>query len=215
MDAIFRKIPSPLIVSAVALATAAIVIGLAARARTGDVDPRVNYDFANSGTEARSADSPRQAKIVTTMEGEVARTADRIGEATALALAAGLLAVTEQINNRTPKTARDLLASLAAQNLLPPGLTISGGEGLLVSQHGSLTLRYRPLPLGIEVVAIGRAPSEGPPLLIRIPDETTEKGEARLYIANRLSGVQAPGPFAPAAEVIAMGWSPEPLHALK
>jgi hypothetical protein len=46
-------------------------------------------------------------------------------------------------------------------------------------------------------------------MIIRLPDETSEKGEAKLYVADRLQGVTVPAPFTPASEVIAMGWSPE------
>jgi hypothetical protein len=51
--------------------------------------------------------------------------------------------------------------------------------------------------------------------MVRVPDESAEKGEAKLYIANRLNGVGIPAPFAPAAEVIASGWSPERLRSIK
>jgi hypothetical protein len=101
------------------------------------------------------------------------------------------------------------------QNLLPPGLALTQTEGTLTSTYGSISVRYRPMPLGIEVVAFGREPADGPALMVRVPDEAAEKGEAKLYIANRLTGMRIPAPFAPAAEVIALGWSPEPLRALR
>jgi hypothetical protein len=149
------------------------------------------------------------------MDGEVARTADRIGEATALALSAGLYAATEQLNKRTPRGVRDLLAGVAQKGLMPPGLVGAGSEGTFVSERGSLSVRYRPSPLGIEVVSIGIKPEHGPALIVRVPDETSEKGEARLYIAGRLTGVTVPAPFASEAELIALGWSPERLRSLK
>jgi hypothetical protein len=69
--------------------------------------------------------------------------------------------------------------------------------------------------LGIEVVSIGIKPEHGPALIVRVPDETSEKGEARLYIAGRLTGVTVPAPFTSEAELIALGWSPERLRSLK
>jgi hypothetical protein len=42
-----------------------------------------------------------------------------------------------------------------------------------------------------------------------------DKGEARLFVADSLSNVKIPAPFAPSAEVIALGWSPETLRSLK
>jgi hypothetical protein len=201
--------------------TAAIVviapfaIRAAFNARATTVDPRVTLDSARPVVEAKIASELRQTSVVSVMDGEVSRTADRIGEATALALASSLYAATEQIKGRAPRTVRDLLSYLAAQNLLPPGLALTQTEGTLSSTYGSISVRYRPAPLGIEVVALGREPADGPALMVRVPDETAEKREARLYVANRLTGIGIPAPFAPAAEVIALGWSPETLRALR
>lgn len=197
----------------VVIAPFAIRVALNARATT--VDPRVTLDSARPPTAADLATGARRPVVVSVMDGEVSRTADRIGEATALALASSLYAATEQIKGRTPRSVRDLLSGLAARNLLPPGLAITQNEGTLSSTYGSVSVRYRPTPLGIEVVALGREPGDGPALMVRVPDETAEKGEARLYVANRLTGIGIPAPFAPAAEVIALGWSPETLRALR
>ena len=182
-------------------------------AKTTTVDPRVTLDRAKPLSAASRATGARQPEIISAWDGEVSRTADRIGEATALAMAASLYAATEQLKGRAPRTVGNLLAGLAAQNLLPPGLAFTQTEGTLASAYGSLSVRYRPAPLGIEVGALGREPADGPALMVRVPDEAAEKGEARLYIANRLDGVRIPAPFASAAEVIALGWSPEPLRA--
>jgi hypothetical protein len=65
------------------------------------------------------------------------------------------------------------------------------------------------------LISIGHKPSDGPALIVRIPDELSEKGEAKLYVAGSLSAVRVPAPFSPAAEVIALGWSPEFLRSLK
>ncbi|MCG3145023.1 MAG: hypothetical protein HONDAALG_02564 [Gammaproteobacteria bacterium] len=197
----------------VVIAPFAIRIALNARATT--VDPRVTLDSARPLTAVGLTTAARPPEVVSVMDGEVSRTADRIGEATALALASSLYAATEQIKGRAPRSVQDLLSGLAARNLLPPGLAITQSEGTLSSTYGSISVRYRPMPLGIEVVALGREPADGPALMVRVPDEAAEKGEARLYIANRLNGVSIPAPFAPAAEVIASGWSPERLRSIK
>jgi hypothetical protein len=85
----------------------------------------------------------------------------------------------------------------------------------LVSSHGSLSVRYRPAPLGVGVVSIASKPEYGPALIVRLPDETEASGEARLYVADRLQGVTVPTPFASSAEVITLGWNPERLRSLK
>lgn len=182
--------------------------------RASGVDPRVTLEHGSGSSFKRStADVP--SDIATTMDGEVSRTADRIGEATALALSAGLYAATEQLNKRTPRGVRDLLAGVALNGLTHPGLLASGSEGTFVSAHGSLSVRYRPAPLGVEIISIGSKPEYGPALIVRVPSTTSEEGEARLYIAGSLTGVTVPEPFATEAELIALGWSPERLRSLK
>ncbi len=191
-----------------------VAASLAHALRTNGVDPRVTMEQGGSSSFKRSAaDAP--SGIATAMDGEVAHTADRIGEATALALSAGLYAATEQLNKRTPPGVRDLLAGVARKGLTPPSLVGAGDEGSFVSEHGSLAVRYRPAPLGIEVVSIGSKPEHGPALIVRMPGATSEEGEARLYVAGRLTGVTVPAPFANEAELIALGWKPERLRSLK
>ena len=176
------------------------------------IDPRVTVEFSEgAGVKQTSA---RQTAIATMIDGEVARTAERIGEATALALSASLYAASEQIKGRSLRAAQDLLAGITARNLLPPGLSFTK-DGALVSAYGSLSVRYRSAPLGVEVVSIGHKPEDGPALIVRIPDEVSDKGETQLFIARSLGSVRIPAPFAPAAEVIALGWSPETLRSLK
>jgi len=180
------------------------------------IDPRVEME-TGSYTEIKATRDRtiRQRNIATVMEGEVAHTVDRLGEAEALALVASLYAATEQIKGRTPRTANDLIIGVASQNLLPPGLSLTQTEGALSSSGGgTLYLRYRPKPLAVEVVALAREQRDGPAILVRIPDENMKEGGASLFLATRLSDVSVPLAFAPAAEVIASGWSPEPLRPI-
>jgi len=196
--------------SAATLIVAATLIASYFRLRA--IDPRVTMEF-DQGVSSKQA-STKRASIATTIDGEVARTAERMGEATALALSASLYAASEQIKGRSPRAAQDLLAGITAQNLLPPGLAFTH-SGALVSAYGSLSVRYRPAPLGVEVVSVGHKREDGPAFIVRIPDELSDKGETKLFIAHSLSDVRIPLPFAPAAEVIALGWSPETLRSLK
>jgi hypothetical protein len=176
------------------------------------IDPKVTMEFGYGSIP--KPPSTRQTIIASTIEGEVAHTAERIGEATALALSACLYVTSEQIKGRAPRGAPDLLAGIAARNLLPPGLSFIKGGGF-VSAYSALSIRYRPAPLGIEVISIGHKMEDGSALMVRIPDELSDKGEARLFFADSLSNVRIPAPFAPSAEVIALGWSPEHLRSLK
>src|SRR6266511_4402384 len=143
---------APLVVAGLtAFLVVAASLSLALRAR--GVDPRVTLE-QGSGPSYRRSTGEGPSGIATAMDGEVARTADRIGEATALALSAGLYAATEQLNKRTPRGVRDLLAGVAQKGLMPPGLVGAGSEGTFVSERGSLSVRYRPAPLGIELLSL-------------------------------------------------------------
>jgi hypothetical protein len=199
---------------------AAVAVALFARMVKEVVDPQITPVYSRGPEEKQPDLALAIAPVV--MNGEVARTAERIGETTALALATGLYAANEQLHGRTPRTVRDLVAGIVNQNLLPPGLTLTEAEGVLASSCGTptvncgaLSIRYRPTPLGIEVVSVGSAPDDGPALIVRLPDETSAQGEAALFIATSLTGVKVPDPFAPTAEVIASGWSQERWRSLK
>jgi hypothetical protein len=210
-----RKLSPVIIVglTALAVAGASLVAGaFGLFAKT--VDPRVTLQLER-GQAGRQPPVALQSGLAMKMDGEVAHTAQRIGEATALALSASLYASSEQLKGRTPRSVRDLLAGVAQKGLLPPGLVFTNMDGTLASAYGTLAVRYRLTPLAIEVVSIGSKPEDGPALIVRVPDETSDKGEAELYIAGRLTGVTVPAPFAPASEVIALGWNPERLRSLK
>ncbi len=204
------------VVTAILVVASSVVANHFLGKSTRTIDPRVTIETGRSADEKAIKESGfRRRVIVTATDGEVARTADRIGEAKALAIATSLYAATQQLKGRTPRTVQDLLAGVVSQNLLPPGLSITDAEGALTSDHGSFFVRYRPAPLGIEVVALGREPRDGPAILVRVPDENVKEGSAILFMATRLSGVNVPSAFTPVAEVISAGWSPEPLRAVK
>jgi hypothetical protein len=201
----------PLLIAGMVASLVVAVSMIAYYFRLRAVDPKVTMEFGY-GSIAKPT-STTQTTIATIIDGEVAHTADRIGEAAALTLSASLYATGEQLKGRTPRGARDLLAGIAAKNLLPPGLSFTKNGGL-VSAYSALSIRYRPAPLGIEVISIGHKIEDGPALIVRIPDELSDRGEARLFVAGSLSSVRIPAPFAPTAEVIALGWSPEDLRSL-
>jgi hypothetical protein len=56
---------------------------------------------------------------------------------------------------------------------------------------------------------------DGPALLVRVPDDGMSQDGARLYLATRLDEIRVPEPFAHEAEIITLGFAPEPLRALK
>jgi hypothetical protein len=204
---------SPVIIigltASLTIATFFIARGFSARV----VDPHVTIEPHRSivVNEARG----RPNGVATNWGGEVFQTADRIGEATALALATSLYAATEQLQGKTPRGVKDLVAGVSSKGLLQPGLAMTQTEGVLASATGTISIRYRPAPLAIEILSLGKSVKDGPGLIVRVPDDSSAKGEAKLYIAGNLKEVAAPPPFAPAAEIIALGWAPELLRSLK
>lgn len=179
--------------------------------RISTVDPRVSIENATAGssTSARPTYQPSTAA----MSGEVARTEERMREATALAVAASLYLLHERTQGRVPREVSDLLAGVAQAELLPPGLAVNDQPGTLLSAHGTLFVRYRRAPLGVEVVSLGRERGDGPGVMVRVPDDIGNHDGAGVYVATRLEQPVIPQAFAASAEVIACGWSSEPLVA--
>ena len=182
----------------------------------GGVDPRITLP-PNQAQEILEHQQRQQVRaFVSVSEGEVARTEERIREATAVALAVSLFAATESLAQRVPVSDRALLSGVKKVGLLPPGMQLIDDSVLVTSERGTLRVRYRLEPLCIEVVSIGRERTDGPALLIRVPSMIAGKDETRdvvLYMATRLDEITIPQPFASEAQIIALGFAPEPLRA--
>jgi hypothetical protein len=207
------------------LLTAGVIIALIIGTRfvstafdeIGSVDPRVTLP-PNQAQEILERQRRQQVQaFVGVAEGEVSRTEARIREATALGLAASLFVATESLAHRIPASDRALLSSVQKAGLLPPGMQLTDKSDLISSERGALQVRYRSEPLCIEVVSIGRERIDGPMLLLRVPSMTFAKDETRdvvLYMATRLDEITVPQPFASDAQIIALGFAPEPLRAV-
>lgn len=183
----------------------------------GSVDPHVTLP-SNQVQEIRERQRRQQVQaFVSTSEGEVARTEERIRDATALALAVSLFSATESLANRIPVNVNSLLSGVQRAGLLPPGMQLTDSSGLVSSARGALQVRYRSEPLCIEVVSVGRERTDGPVLLLRVPSMIAgkdETGDVVLYMATRLDEMTIPQPFASEAQIIALGFAPEPLRAV-
>lgn len=213
-----RNMPVLIVGIVGALIVGARLISIALPERSGRVDPRVSLT-ENQAQQIGERQRRQQVQaFVAAAEGEVSRTEERIREATALATAASLFAAKESLDKRTPPSVSALLSGVNAAGLLPPGMQLLGSSGVVSSARGQLFVRYRLEPLGIEVVSIGKERMDGPALLVRVPDNgysgMREEG-AGLYLATRLDQITVPAPFAHEAEVIALGFAPEPLRAVK
>src|SRR5262249_43487474 len=146
--------PSPAII---AMATALVVIAgtmLAGwlNARRYRVNARV--EIADPIAATASSTAPASSNPTSLPDGEVARLATRVREATCLVMGLALLAVTEQMSNRSLANVDALIELMTERNLLPPGIVRVSIGGALGSDHATLHIRYRPLPFGIEVVSV-------------------------------------------------------------
>jgi hypothetical protein len=207
-----RRRPSPILV---VFATAFCVIALMAftnwlSARRGRINARV--EIADPVVESVATRSQTIPAALALPDGEVERTAARVREASALLVGLTLLAVNEAIANRPVVSVAGLLDRFAANGLLPPGVRKHAAGGVLESDRAVVYARYRVEPLAIEIVSIGREPKDGPPVIGRIAAGSGENAGATLFIGRRTNGAPLPEPFAPAAQVTAIGWSVEPLR---
>ena len=184
----------------------------------GSVDPRIRLQENNPQQIAEKQHQLQASAFFAVADGEVSRTEARIREATALASAAGIYTSSEVIRQRQPQSATSLLSDLSRAQLMPPGMSPMESSSQVVTQYSRLILRYRLEPLSIEVLSIGKLSLDGPALLIRLETNgkaNAERPNAVLYVATTLAVRTAPPDFAPEAQLIALGFAPEPLRATK
>ena len=216
------KISPATIVGATALMVVGASIVTSFAQRIGVIEPHVLI----VGEEVEESATERTRPYLTppAMDGEVIRTTERLREVSALTMALVLYAARERIEGRTPSTVDALLAGVSRSGLMPPGLAQQGQPGTLIvthrtavgtAPHGTLFVRYRPEPVGIEVIAVSRERRDGPAMMMRLPDDGAEGEGAGFFMATRLDDVVVPQPFSAEAEVIAAGWSREPFRAVK
>ncbi len=204
--------PSPPLV---VVATAMIVIATTMllgwlNARSYRVKARV--EIPDPVVEHSAAASPASGNLSTLPDGEVARMAARVREATGLLMGLTMLAVSEQMNDRSLTNVEALINLMARRNLFPPGVNQAGAQGVLSSDHATIYVRYRPAPLGVEVVSIVHERLDGPALIARLTTGADDNSGALLFVARQTEGAKLPEPFAPLADIAALNWSIEPLR---
>lgn len=192
--------------------------GYIRRAFVTRLDPRISIEEGGAG--GRSAREGKRAKTDASsspvFDGEVYRTESRLRETGALAIAASLYGVRTIAEHRPARTVNELLAGVAARGLMPPGLNLVPNESAVASQYGTLYVRFRPQPFAVEVLSMPRERTDGPCLLLRVPDtdESSHSRErVRYFQATRLDGVRVPPPFALASEIQSLGWTVEKMRA--
>jgi len=173
------------------------------------VDPTVSIERAQNDDSSNS----RAANVAPNLpdDGEVYRTAVRLREASAVALAAGLYVAGEQVNRRYLQSADSVIAGVRSAGLLPPGIT-TDARAMLLSPFSTELLRFRSDPLAIEVIDIPHSREDGPALIVRIPGSGTDGERGSVFIADRLGDIDLPSPFASISDCVRAGWIDQPIN---
>ena len=138
-------------------------------------------------------------------DSEVPRTAERLRDVTAVAISASTYVVEGAMSGRTPHDAGEIVAGIAKRQSIPPEW-LTTQSGVLQTNHGTLHLRYSPNDLSVEVVSAPSDRSDGPAMLIRIPDNENTTVVSRYFESMQLDGITYPAAFAPIPEIIRAGW---------
>ena len=170
--------------------------------RMATVDAQVSIGDAGSGLVS-SSKSPNYRWP----DSEVPRTAERLRDVTGVAIAASAYVVEGSIKGRAPRDAGEIITGITRRNLIP-NQWLTNQLGVLRTQHGTVHLRYSPRTLGVELISVPNERTDGPAVLIRVPDPENTTVGTRYFESMQLDGIVYPAPFAPIAVIIASGWQP-------
>lgn len=198
-----------LFVAAAALILTITLANFLAPRNVPSVDPTVSIERGHSDDSSNQ----RSAQVAPNLpdDGEVYRTAERLREASAVALAAGLYVAREQVNGRYPQTADSVIAGLRSTGLLPPGITVDG-RAMLLAPFGRIQFRFRSDPLAVEVIDIPHSREDGPALMVRIPGSGPDAERGSVFIADRLGDINLPSAFASISDCVRSGWIDQPIN---
>lgn len=178
-------------------------------AKMATVDPQVTIGDGDGESSSRT-----NAKYFRWPDGEVPRTAERLRDVTAIAIAASATVAEYAMQNRVLLSADDLLKEIAARGLVPPEW-LTTQSGILQSPHATVHLRYSAKDLAVEVVSVPKERNDGPALLIRIPDAENTSVGSRYFESLQLDGISYQPPFSPVSQIIASGWQPRPFKQVQ
>ena len=170
--------------------------------RMATVDAHVTIGDTGSGSSIRDA-----RPLYRWPESEVPRTAERLRDSTAVAIAASTAVIEGALRGRIPRDAKELVAYIAQRQLIPAEWPTSE-SGVLQTPRGMIHVRYSPKEQLVEVISVPGDSKDGPAILIRLPDLENPSVGARYFESMQLDGIVYPAPFTPIAEIIASGWQP-------
>ena len=183
-----------------------VVIPLAIQRQRGSrmatVDAQVTIGDTGGGSSVAESRS-----LYRWPDSEVPRTAERLRDVTAVAIAASSSVIEGSLRGRIPRDSKELVAYIAQRQLIPTEW-LTPQPDILQTPHGSIHLRYSPSYLMVEVISVPQDRKDGPAILIRLPDLENTRVGARYFESMQLDGIIYPAPFAPIAEIIASGWQP-------
>jgi hypothetical protein len=205
-----RPSPASVVTATTLCVILLVIVSTLISAHRNRINARV--EIADPMIESSDAQAKKVSATFNIPDGEVERTAVRVREASALVMGLTLTAVNEALARRLPQNVETLIGIFVEQNLLPPGIRFHNQKGILESDHATIYVRYRPEPLAIEIVSIGRAEQDGPPIIARIVTGVDDNSGAALFIAKQIKDSSIPAPFLAIAQVAAMNWSVEPLR---
>jgi hypothetical protein len=198
-----------LLIAAAALIPSAMLARRFAARSMPSVDPTVSIERGQSAGPSETASVAGDSNLPD--DGEVYRTADRLREASALALAAALRAASAQAEGHTIYSAAHLIDEIRSAGLLPPRVTADRSMGLR-ADRSRLLLRYRPKPLAIEVLSFPNSREDGPALMVRIPSLSSDGDRVSVFIAERLGEAVVPEQFASVSDCLRAGWIDQPFN---
>ena len=120
-------------------------------------------------------------------DSEVPRTAERLRDVSAVAIASMTYVVEGAMRGRQPRNVGEIVDGVIRRELIPREW-LTSQSGVLQMPNGTVHLRYSPASLSVEVISIPKDRSDGPGLLICLPDsENTTVGRDTL---NRCSWME-------------------------
>ncbi len=140
-------------------------------------------------------------------DSEVPRTAERLRDLTAVAIAASSNIVDGAMHRQPLRDATDIVNRIAQRQLIPAAW-LTRQPGILKTPQSTIHIRYAPQTVTLEVISVPNERNDGPAMLIRIPDPENTGVGPRYFESMQLDGIVYPGPFAPIAQIIAAGWQP-------
>jgi hypothetical protein len=198
---------SPLFIALGVAALVVFAISFVGYARRGGFWSPAVEARVFSEDKGRRASGVRSSQVVVPFQGEVYSDADRLREASAIAIGGMLAAVNKKLDKQPLSSVESVLGEMSSTALLPPGVEIAEGNKGLSSAYANYYMRYRQEPMGVEVVSVCKGQHCGPAMLIRLPDDEFSQ-DALTYFTAPSVGASVPPAFAAPAEIIRAGWRP-------